>query len=112
MRQRCSKMDAKRAGNTVTTNSVCGMDGHTAAGRTVISGNLNADYRMENTTRFTPPLHGMQAMQSTAAGKWLGPCKPGRQHGAVTMSGMPGMGSGGFRTDPETMQRLQQQYGR
>lgn len=71
MRQRCSKMDVKRAGNTVTINSVCSLDGH------------------------------------TAAGKWLGPCKPG-QHGSTTMSGM---GPGGLRMDPETMQRLQQQYG-
>ncbi|MEW5966635.1 MAG: DUF3617 family protein [Pseudomonadota bacterium] len=112
MRRRCSKMDVKRAGNTVTIDSVCSMDGHVATGRTVISGSLTADYRMENTTRFSPPMQGMQAMQSTATGKWLGPCKPGQQHGSTTMSGMPGMGPGGFKMDPETMQRLQQQYGR
>lgn len=112
MRQRCSKMDVKRAGNTVTIDSVCTMGGHTATGRTVISGNLASDYRMENTTRFAPPMQGMQAMQSTTTGKWLGPCKPGQQHGSTTMLGMPGMGPGGFKMDPEAMQRLQQQYGR
>lgn len=111
-RQRCAKMDVKRAGNTVTIDSVCAMDGHTATGRTVVSGNLTSDYRMENTTRFEPPMQGMRTMQSTMTGKWLGPCKPGQQHGAVTMSGMPGMGAGGFKMDAETMQRLQQQYGR
>jgi len=113
MRRRCSKMDVKRTGNHVVIDSVCTHDGHTATGRTVITGNLAADYRMENTTRFTPPMQGMQTMSSTVTGEWLGPCKPGQKHGSVTLSGMPGMGPGGeFRMDPETMKRMQQQYGR
>jgi hypothetical protein len=92
MRKRCSKMDMKRTGNLAT------------------------DYRMENTTRFTPPMQGMQATSSVITGKWLGPCKPGQKHGSMMMSGMPGMGPGGeFRMDPEMMKRMQQmqqQYGR
>lgn len=113
MRKRCSKMDVKRSGNKMTIDSVCAMDGHTATGRTVVTGNLATDYRMENTTRFAPPMQGMQTMSSTMTGKWLGPCKPGQKHGSVTMSGMPGMSPGGeFRMDPETMKRMQQQYGR
>lgn len=113
MRKRCSKMDVKRTGNTMTIDSVCAMDGHTATGRTVITGNLTTDYRMENTTRFDPPMNGMRTLSSTMTGKWLGPCKPGQKHGSMTMSGMPGMGGGGeFRMDPETMKRMQQQYGR
>ena len=110
MRKRCSKMDMQRSGNKVTIDSVCAMNGHTATGRTVITGNLASDYRMENTTRFTPPMHGMQTMSSTMTGKWLGPCKPGQKHGSMTMSGMPGMGAGGeFKMDPEMMKRMQQQ---
>jgi hypothetical protein len=113
VRQRCSKMDVKRSGNTMTIDSVCTHDGHTATGHTVITGNLVTDYRMESTTRFEPPMNGMQTMSSTMAGKWLGPCKPGQTHGSVTM---PGMGAGaGFTMDPETMKRMQQmqqQYGR
>ena len=113
MRKRCSKMDVQRTGNTMTIDSVCAMDGHTATGRTVITGNLTTDYRMENTTRFDPPMHGMRTMSSTMTGKWLGPCKSGQKHGSMTMSGMPGTGSGGeFRMDPEMMKRMQQQYGR
>ena len=113
VRRRCSKMETKRTGNRVTIDSVCAMDGHTATGRTVITGNLATEYRMENTTRFDPPMHGMQILSSTMTGKWLGPCKPGQKHGAVTMSGMPGMGPGGaFKMDPETMRRMQQQYAR
>ena len=116
MRKRCSKMDMKRTGNATVIDSVCMMDGHTATGRTVITGNLATDYRMENTTRFDPPMQGMRSTSSTMSGKWLGPCKPGQKHGSMTMSGMPAMGPGGqFKMDPETMKRMQQmqqQYGR
>lgn len=116
VRKRCSKMDVKRSGNTMTIDSVCRHDGHTATGHTVITGNLATDYRMESTTRFDPPMQGMQTMSTTMTGKWLGPCKPGQKHGSVTMSGMPGMGPGGeFKMDPETMKRMQQmqeQYAR
>lgn len=116
VRKRCPKMDTTRNGNRVVIDSVCIVDQHTATGRTVITGNLATDYRMENTTRFDPPMHGMQSTSSTMTGKWLGPCKPGQKHGSMTMSGMPGMGPGGeFRMDAETMKRMremQQQYGR
>jgi hypothetical protein len=113
MRRRCSKMDMKRAGDKVVIDSVCRVDGHTATGHSVIAGNMVTDYRMDNTTRFDPPMQGMQTMSSSMTGKWLGPCKPGQKHGSMTMSGMPGMGSGGeFKMDAETMKRLQQQYGR
>ena len=116
MRKRCSKMDMKRTGSQMVIDSVCTIDQHTATGHTVITGNLNSDYRMENTTRFDPPMQGMQTMSSTMTGKWLGPCKPGQKHGSMTMSGMPGMGPGGeFKIDPEMMKRMQQmqqQYGR
>jgi hypothetical protein len=109
VRTRCSKLDTRRNGDAVTIDSVCTQDGHTATGHTVISGNLVTDYRMENTTRFDPPLQGMQSLSSTMTGKWLGPCKPGQTHGSVTLSGMPGMAPGaGFRMDPEMMKRMQQ----
>lgn len=114
-KKRCSKMDVKRSGKTVTIDSVCTHEGHTVTSRMTISGNLTTDYRMDSTSRFAPPMHGMATMDSTMSGKWLGPCKPGQKHGAVTMPGMPAMGPGGFQMDPEMMKRMQQmqqQYGR
>ncbi len=115
LKQRCSKMDVKRSGNAVTVDSVCTHEGRSVTSHTTITGNMTTDYRMESSARFTPAMHGMSTMDSTMTGKWIGPCKPGQKHGAVTMSGMPGMGPGGFRMDPETMKRMQQmqqQYGR
>lgn len=106
MRKRCSKMAVKRSGNTVTVDSVCRMDGYTATGHTVVTGNLATDYRMQSTTRFDPPMQGMRTMDSTMTGKWTGPCKPGQKHGSMTMSGMPGMGGGQFNFDPEAMKRM------
>jgi hypothetical protein len=102
-------MDVKRSGNQTVIDSVCKMNGHTATGHTVISGDLASNYRMENTTRFDPPMNGMQTMSSTMTGKWLSPCKPGQKHGSMVMKGM---GPGGMNIDPEMMKRLQQQYGR
>lgn len=116
MRKRCSKMDIKRTGNKMVIDSVCTVDGHTATGHTVITGNLTTDYRMDNTTRFEPAMHGMRSTSSTMTGRWLGPCKSGQKHGSMTMSGMPGMAPGGeFKLDPEMMKRMQQmqqQYSR
>lgn len=98
MRKQCSKMDVKRTGSRVVIDSVCTVGKHVTTGRTVITGNLNNEYRMENTTRFTPP---MQTTSSVTTGKWLGPCKPGQKHGSLTLPGMPGMGPGGeFKMDP------------
>ena len=112
-RKQCSRMDVKRSGNQMVIDSVCRMNGHTATGHTVISGDLARDYRMDSTTRFDPPMNGMQTLSSTMSGKWLGACKPGQKHGSVVMQGMPGMGPGGqMNIDPEMMRRLQQQYGR
>jgi hypothetical protein len=115
-RRQCSKMEVKRSGSQTVIDSVCKIDRHTATGRTVISGDLATNYRMENTTRFDPPMNGMQTVSSTMTGKWLGACKPGQKHGSMTMSGMPGMGAGGaMQLDPEMMKRMQQmqqQYGR
>lgn len=110
VRKHCSKLDMKRSGNNeVTIDSVCTHDKHTATGHTVITGNLTTDFRMENTTRFEPPMHGMQTLSSTMTGKWIGPCKPGQTHGSVTLSGIPGMSPGAeFRMDPEMMKRIQQ----
>ena len=116
VRKQCSKMGMKRTGSGMVIDSVCAVGKHTATGRTVITGNLSSEYRMENTTRFTPPMQGMQTTSSVTTGKWLGPCKPGQTHGSMTMSGMPGMGPGGkFKIDPEMMkkmQRMQEQYRR
>ena len=115
LKQRCSKMDVRRNGRQTVIDSVCTHDGHTVTSRMTLTGNLATGYRMETVSHFAPAMHGMTTMESTMTGKWLGPCKPGQAYGSVTMSGMPGMGPGGFKMDAQTMERMrqmQQQYGR
>ncbi|MDP1925459.1 MAG: DUF3617 family protein [Thiobacillus sp.] len=116
MKKRCSKMDVQRRGNTFVIDSVCAHEGRTVTSHMTISGNMSTAYRMESTSRFTPPMEGISTMDSTMSGKWLGACKPGQTHGSVTLSGMPGRGAdGAFKMDPEMMKRMQQmqqQYSR
>jgi hypothetical protein len=110
-RKHCPKIDIRRGSGKVVVDTVCTFDRHTAIGHSEITGNLNSEYRMENTTRFDPPMAGMASMSSVISGKWLGPCKPGQKPGEVIMNGMPG----GFHMDPEMMKRMQQlreQYGK
>jgi len=52
MRKRCSKMDMKRTGNATVIDSVCMMDGHTATGRTVITGTSVVTWA---STVYAPP---------------------------------------------------------
>lgn len=113
VRQQCPKMDVKHTGGTIVIDSICRFDKVTATGHTVISGQLATQYKMESTTRFSPPMHGMASSHTVMTGRWLGPCRPGQKHGATNFSGMPGGGQ--FNIDPEMlkqMQKMQQQYGR
>lgn len=113
VRQQCSKIDAKRTASGMVIDSVCEIDKTTAISHVVITGDLASQYRMDSTTRFDPPLHGMAQTRTSMSGRWLGACKPGQKHGSMTMMGMPANGQ--FKLDPDTirqMQKLQQQYAR
>lgn len=113
IRKRCPKIDSKRSGNTIVIDTVCKFEQTTMTGHTVVTGNLATDYRMESTTRFDPPMHGMASTSTVMTGRLLGPCKPGQKHGSMVMSGMPGGGQ--FELDPkmmEQMRKMQEQYGR
>lgn len=113
IRQQCSRMDTKQAGDRIEIDSVCRFGKVTAIGHSVISGQMSTQYRMESTTRYEPPMHGMARSHMVMTGRWLGPCKPGQKHGAMSLSGMPGGGQ--FNLDADTlkqMEKLQQQYGR
>lgn len=102
-RQRCPKMAVTRSGDTTVIDSVCLIDKVTATSHAVISGDLASHYRMESTTRYAPPMHGMARSQMVMEGRWLGPCKAGQKHGDVVMPGLPGGGA----IDPEAIRQMQ-----
>jgi hypothetical protein len=94
----CAKEEMKRSANEIAIDSVCKFDDIAATGHSVITGDLDSSYRMENTTRFDPPLHGVKISTSVTTGKWLGPCKAAQPHGGMS----------GARLDPEAIKQLQQ----
>lgn len=77
VKQRCSKMDVRRSGNKTLVDSVCIHEGSTVTRHMTISGNMSTDYRMESTSRFTPPMEGVTTMDSTMGGSGLGPASRG-----------------------------------
>ncbi len=104
MSKPCAKAEMKRSGNEIIIDSVCKYDELTSTGRTVITGDLGSSYRMENTSHFDPPMHGVKTSSSVTTGKWLGPCKDSQSHG-----GMAGTGAASnARLDAEAMKQLQQ----
>jgi len=111
-RKRCTKMDTKRVGGGFEIDSVCQFDKVTATSHTIVTGNMTRQYKMDATTRFTPPMQGMAQSHTVMTGKWLGPCKPGQKTGSVTMMGMSG--GGHARITPEMMrqmEKMKQRYG-
>lgn len=104
-RQRCPKMAVTRSGRNTVIDSVCLIDKVTATSHAMISGDLASQYRMESTTRYTPPMHGMARSHMVMEGRWLGPCKAGQKHGDVMMPGLPGGGQ--FAIDPEALRQMQ-----
>lgn len=77
VKQRCSKMDVRRSGNKTLVDSVCIHEGRTMTRHMTISGNMSTVYRMESTSRFTPPMEGVTTMDSTMGGSGLGPASRG-----------------------------------
>lgn len=112
-RKRCSKIDVRRLGNRVEIDSVCQIENTTATSIAVITGDLSSQYRMEQTTNFSPPMYGMSKSHSVMTGKWIGPCKPGQKNGSMTIQGMPA--GANMKITPEMMEqmrKMQEKYGR
>lgn len=79
-------------------------------GHTVMSGDFQSAYQMDNTTTFEPPLQGMKEMKSTMKVRHLGACKADMKPGDMTVNGMK-LGQGGApgqapKMSPEDMKRM------
>lgn len=113
LRERCSKLDIKRTGDGFTVHAVCREGRHTITSTSRVTGDARTRYRVETDSKISPPMEGVSSMKSVVEGRRIGACKPGQQHGSMTMMGVPGMGN--FQMDAETMRQIQQmqkQYGR
>ncbi len=95
----CSKVQIKRDGQRLITESTCKVENTTATTRGVFTGDFATAYKVETTTRYQPPLMGRAEDRMTIEARWLGPCKPGMKPGDMVLpggmvvpGGMPPMG--------------------
>lgn len=91
---RCSPPRIERGAGTVTVDTVCTEDGHTAKSHAVFSGDFENSYRGDITVRYEPPMEGLEESRIRLDGRRLGPCKPGQRPGEMSMPGMPALPSG------------------
>ena len=103
--EKCSKKSVRREGGNVIVESVCQLEGSTATTRGVFSGDFNASYKGEMTTRFAPPLHGTAESKMSFQARLTGACAPGQKPGDVAVQGMPG-GAGAGKMNVDEARRM------
>jgi len=82
----CSKRELKRAGDTMTMDSICTFSGKTSKTHMVINGSFDSAYTMKvSVSHDEPSPHGDMVMSMDA--KWLGACKPDQKPGDLIMPG-------------------------
>lgn len=108
----CPTLDVSRSGGKLLIHAVCQHEGTTVTSDSVISGDLDKQYRNEMRLRYDPPQRGMRDMRMTQEARWLGPCQPGQKPGDVVM---PGMAAGGnlqeMMNDPRIKEMMKRQQG-
>lgn len=83
----CKVGPISRSGDTITTDSVCKLDGTTATTRMVTSGDFQTAYTVQGKTTFSPPMQGMAESNMTIKGRFVGPCTPDLKPGDMVMPG-------------------------
>ena len=81
----CSKRDLKRAGDTVTSDSVCQMGPSQMTSHSETRFISDSAYHMDIKTRFDPPMMGRAESTMTQDGKWIGPCPADMRAGDIVM---------------------------
>ncbi len=83
----CTQGPVGRTAAGWTFSSTCRMAGMTTTTSGVATGDFNANYRVEATTRMTPaPMPQMAESKTVLTARWLGPCPAGRRPGDVVMA--------------------------
>lgn len=83
----CSQQALRTEGGKLVNDSVCKVGSSTVSSHTVISGDFSTAYRMDMSSKYSPPMGGLAATESVIQAKWLGPCKPGQRPGDMVMPG-------------------------
>jgi hypothetical protein len=81
------KQDITRAGETMTVDSACNINGRSTKSHMTITGSFESAYSMKVAVSSDPPSPGGE-MHMTMEGKYLGACKPDQKPGDMIMGGM------------------------
>ena len=84
----CSRREMKQSGNTITVDSVCNMGGRTQTSHAVMTGDFNAAYTVNVTTKSEDPSAslGFPDTSMMIEAKWRGPCKADQKPGDIIMA--------------------------
>ncbi|WP_371325384.1 DUF3617 family protein [Dechloromonas sp. ZY10] len=107
----CPKLEVSRSGGKLLIHAVCQHEGTTVTSDSVISGDLEKQYRNEMNLRYDPPQRGMREMRMTQEARWLGPCQSGQKPGEMVL---PGQGGGNLQelmNDPRVKEMMKRQQG-
>ena len=108
----CPRLDISRSGGKLLIHAVCQHEGTTVTSDSVISGDLDKQYRNEMHLRYDTPQRGMREMRMTQEARWLGPCQNGQKPGELLL---PGLGAGGnlqeLMNDPRVKEMMKRQQG-
>ena len=81
------KQDITRAGDTMTADSTCTINGRTTKSHMTIKGSFESAYTMQVAVQSDPPSPRGE-MHMSMEGKYLGACKPDQKPGDMMMGGM------------------------
>jgi len=79
----CSKKDMHRAGDVVTSYSVCTFGGTEMSSQAVATFSGDAAYHVDIKTKYNPPMQGHGESTMTQDAKWVGACPADMRPGDV-----------------------------
>lgn len=73
--------------------ATCDAKGSTATIEAKVAGDLQYNFQGELSTRFSPPLDGVEVVRTEILGRRLGPCRGGVPEGKILIKGQDGIGN-------------------
>lgn len=83
----CSRREVHRAGDTLTSDSVCKVGSSELTSHAVTTFTDDTAYSTVITSHYNPPFMGKADSTTTQAAKWLGPCGSDLQPGDMIVQG-------------------------
>ncbi len=85
---KCDTMQFKQTGQGYESDFHCTNKHGTTTGHSVITGDMNSAYTMQNDIKLDPPQHGKKEMHQTSHFTYAGACPEGMKPGDMKVNGM------------------------